>query len=97
MIIQEDEDAISLGASSSVLEESSEPDDKTSATYQLFDNQNYSNLPENVVAAIEQAREKQKHSAFYYTLRGLNEKIKIYKGNFLNKIPRHQRQFQKAM
>ena len=52
-------------------------------------------MPENVRAAIDLSRVRSKHSEFYYRLRGLNERIRIYKGIFYNKVPHFQKAYMK--
>lgn len=74
---------MSLNDISSELDVSSDEDDKTQQTWKY--NESYLALPENVRAAIDLSREKSKHSEFYYKLRGLNDRIKIYKSNFYDK------------
>lgn len=48
-------------------------------------------------AAIELSQVKSKHSEFYYKLRGLNERIKIYKSSFYDKIPSFQRNYMRQL
>lgn len=86
MIKTPDECSVSLNDISSELDVSSDEDDKTRPGFWNNDD-DYMKLPENVRAAIELSREKAKHSQFYYRLRGLNERIKIYKSNFYDKMP----------
>ena len=78
-----DEDELDI---SSDFDVSSDADDKTNPNYW---NQPTNNeyLPENVRNAIAKSASKSKHSDFYYRLRNLNEKIKIYTDNFYDKVP----------
>ena len=97
MVIQTpDDNTFSLNDISSELDDSSDEDDKTRPGYWRHDAP-YMRLPENVRAAIELSRERSKHSEFYYKLRGLNERIKIYKNHFYHKVPYYQRAHMKQM
>ena len=48
---------------------------------------NYWALPENVRNAIDVAKMKSKHSAFYYRLQTLNDKIFIFRHMYYDKMP----------
>ena len=52
-------------------------------------NEQYYQLPENVRAAIDTAKMKQKHSDFYNRLRLLNDKIHIFTSIFYNRVPKY--------
>ena len=49
----------------------------------------YWKLPPNVRAAIDKAKEKKRKSEFYYQLKELKKKIKVYKSIFNSKTPTH--------
>ena len=89
-VSQKDLNNASLGDASSELDDSSDADDKTDPSFWRKDG-NYTTLPENVRAAIDLSLDKSKHSDFYYKLRGLNERIKVFKSAFYNKVPYYQR------
>lgn len=71
---------------------SSEEDDKNQAGFFVRDRRFY-NLPRNVRDAIENGKQKAKHSDFYYRLKNLNEKISIYKKIFYGKVPQYQKTY----
>ena len=51
---------------------------------------NFNNLPDAVKIAVENSKQKAKHSDFYYKLSDLNNRIGLYKKLFYNKIPQYQ-------
>jgi len=55
-----------------------------------YQNAQYWALPENVRLAIDHAKKKSKHSDFCNRLKGLNDKIAIYKILFYAKKTKHQ-------
>ena len=55
----------------------------------------YWNLPPNVRAAIDKAKEKNRKSEFYYRLKDLKKSIKVYRGFFKSKTPSHHSMFLK--
>ena len=55
----------------------------------------YWNLPANVRAAVDKAKEKNKKSEFYYKLKDLKKSIKVYRGFFKSKTPSHHSMFLK--
>lgn len=71
---------------------SSEEDDKTNPNFWARDTR-YRSLPAHVRRAVDNGREKAKHSEFYYKLRGLNERIHVYNRIFYNRMPKHQQRF----
>ena len=66
--------------------ESSESDDREQPGY-LVKGDQFHLLPDNVRAAIELSQEKSKHSEFYYKMKELNDKIRVYKKIFDNRVP----------
>ena len=55
----------------------------------------YWNLPPNVRAVIDKAKERNRKSDFYYKLKDLKKSIKVYKGIFKSKTPSHHSVFLK--
>lgn len=60
---------------------------------QSYKNQAYWALPPNVRNAIDLAKMKSQHSAFYYRLQTLNDKIFVFRSIFYSKMPSFQRTF----
>lgn len=58
-----------------------------------YKNAAYWQLPENVRKAIDLAKMKSQHSAFYYQLQTLNDKILVFRNIFYNKMPNYQKAF----
>ena len=56
-------------------------------------NKEYHRLPPNVQHAIDLAEIKKKHSAFFYKLETLNDKIFVFRELYYSKMPQHQRNF----
>ena len=87
--IPEEADQIqNLDLSSSSFE-LSDYDDKKDPNFFVRD-KNYHKLPSGVQEAIDKSLARAKHSAFYYSLTDLNDKIKLYKKLFHTKIPSYQ-------
>ena len=55
----------------------------------------YWNLPPNVRAVVDKAKEKNRKSEFYYKLKDLKKSIKVYRGFFNSKTPSHHSMFLK--
>ena len=72
------------------VETSSEEDPEAKVNYK---NYTYWALPDNVRHAIDTAKRKSKHSDFYIRLKGLNDKIGVYKKLFYDKQPRYEKMF----
>ena len=53
----------------------------------------YYRLPENVRKAIDVAKLKSHHTEFWYKLQNLNDKLHVYKGLFMTKMPAHQQAY----
>ena len=70
------------------IDQSSDEDDKLNPNFWVKSD-NFNQLPEAVRQAIENGMLRAKHSAFYYRLKDLNDKIKIYNAVFKNKVPKH--------
>lgn len=58
--------------------ENDEDEDSTEKS-DYWKNSSYWRLPENVRAAIDTAKLKEKHTDFWYRLETLNDKIHIYR------------------
>ena len=97
---QRESESLSINDPSSSLEDTSDPEQLNSTMQHrqlLLQTERFRCLPEQVRAAIELSHQKQKHSEFYYRLRGLNERIKIYKENFYEKVPSYQKKHMKHL
>ena len=60
-----------------------------------YQDENYWRLPENVRAAIDNAKKKNNKTEFYYKLRDLKKNIKRYKSIFKSKHTTHHIMFLK--
>jgi len=56
----------------------------------LKESTEYAFLTDNAKKAAELGIRKQKHSAFYYRLTELKEKIDVFKDMFYAKVPKHE-------
>ena len=66
----------------------SDEDDKTSNVWWAHAS-DFKTLPENVQMAILNSKKRAKHSEFYYKLRGLQDRIHLFKGMFYAKQPKY--------
>ena len=75
-------------------QEESEDSDKSSERGEIKESEwkteQYWQLPPNVRKAIDYAKQKKKHSDFYYKLRLLNDKIHIFTSIFYSRVPNYQ-------
>ena len=58
-----------------------------------WQNDKYWKLPENVRNAIDLANIKSKHTAFWYRLQTLNDKIFVFRSVFYGRMPSYQKAF----
>ena len=71
-------DISSMNDSPSPKSKNSDSSDTDSEAKQNYKTKQYYKLPVNVRKAIDLARQKSKHSDFYYELKSLNDKINVY-------------------
>ena len=66
-----------------------ESDEDSTDKDNYWKNAAYWRLPENVRAAIDTAKLKEKHTDFWYRLETLNDRIHTYRQLFYAKMPKY--------